>query len=206
MHREEPVVRARSLIAVAGLAALAALTGCATGRGARPAADLQLDPAVAPVRIVDLAGVNTRLFRDGLVYLGGQPDSLALRALADRGVRAVVNLRTPTEMQDRKSVPYDEPALARGLDLAYVTVPLGGEQFPYTPAAVDTFAAVLARAGGPVYLHCTVGARASWLWAAYLVRHRGWSPQAALDRGRQIGIGPDVLQQLSGRDLKVVPR
>jgi len=180
--------------------------GCASHHAMRPAPALQFDPAVAPQKIEDVSGINTRLFREGRVYIGGQPDSLALRALADRGVKAVVNLRTPEEMKDRKSVPYDEAALAKTLGLAYVSDPIGGDKYPYTPAAVDTFAAVLARASGPVYLHCLVGGRASYVWAAYLVRDLGWSPQAALERGRMIGIGPDMLQSLSGKEIKVVPR
>ncbi len=196
---------AASLVLLVLLGALGA-GGCASGRGARPSPAIGLDPSVPPQKIADVPGINTRLFREGRVYIGGQPDSLALRALAQRGVTTVVNLRTPPEVSDRKSVPYDEPALARALGLAYVADPVGGEQFPYAPAVVDTFAAVLARTSGPVYLHCAVGGRASWVWASYLVRHLGWSPQAALDRGRMIGIGPDLLQELSGKRLEVVPR
>lgn len=150
----------RTLVWAVTLGAAAVLGGCASGRGARPVPAIGLDPAAAPQKIEDVPGVNVRLFRDGRVYIGGQPDSLALRALAERGVKTVVNLRTPTEMADRKNVPYDEPALARELGLAYVSVPLGGSAFPYTPAATDSFAAVLARTTEPVFLHCTVGGRA----------------------------------------------
>lgn len=196
----------RTLVWAVTLGAAAVLGGCASGRGARPVPAIGLDPAAAPQKIEDVPGVNVRLFRDGRVYIGGQPDSLALRALAERGVKTVVNLRTPTEMADRKNVPYDEPALARELGLAYVSVPLGGSAFPYTPAATDSFAAVLARTTEPVFLHCTVGGRASYVWAAYLVRHHGWAPQAALDRGMKIGIGPDLLADLTGKKFEVVPK
>jgi uncharacterized protein (TIGR01244 family) len=157
-----------------------------------------------PAKVTDLEGVEARLYLDGRVYIAGQPSQAALARLKERGVTAVVNLRTPTEMADPKQVPFDEPAAAAALGLEYVSIPLNGRDFPYTTEAVDRFASVLERHPGPVVLHCASAVRASYLWAAYLMRHRGFSLDAALARGEAIGIAPSPLEGLTGRPVKLV--
>lgn len=157
-----------------------------------------------PVKVTDIEGVETRLFLDGRVYIAGQPSEAALAKLKERGVTAVVNLRTPAEMADPKQVPFDEAAAVAALGLEYVHIPLGGSDFPYRTEAVDRFAAVLDRHPGPVLLHCTVAGRASYLWTAYLIRHRGFTLEAALARGEAIGIAANPLAGLTGRPVKLV--
>jgi uncharacterized protein (TIGR01244 family) len=157
-----------------------------------------------PVKVTDLEGVEARLYLDGRVYIAGQPSEAALARLKERGVTAVVNLRTPTEMADSKQVPYDEAAAVAALGMEYVHIPLNGRDFPYTTEAVDRFAAVLGRHSGPVVLHCASAGRVSYLWSAYLIRHRGFSLDAALVRGEAIGIAPSPLEGLTGRPVKLV--
>jgi uncharacterized protein (TIGR01244 family) len=106
----------------------------------------------------------------GTAYVAGQPTADALRAMKADGVTTVINLRTQTEMDNRKQVPFDEAALVKELGMTYVHVPLGGPDTPYTPAAVDQVAAAIKASKGKVLLHCTVGWRASHMWAAYLMR------------------------------------
>ena len=57
-------------------------------------------PVVAqPQKIEDVEGITAEnLYLDGRVYIAGQPDEAALGKLAERGVTAVVNARTPSEM------------------------------------------------------------------------------------------------------------
>ncbi len=52
-------------------------------------------------------------------------------------------------------------------------------------------------------LHCTVAWRASYMWAAYLIRHGGLDLDAALARGRAIGLSPDPLEGLLGRPIRL---
>lgn len=160
--------------------------------------------ATDPDTVVDFPGFNVRIHREGRVTIAGQPTEDAVRELPRRGVTAVVNLRTPKEMSDTTQVAFDEARLVRELGLAYVQVPLGGADHPYTPAAVDSFAAVLDRYRGPVLLHCTVGGRASNLWAAYLVRRHGFDLAEAYARGQAMGIGQSPFGQLLGRKLQVI--
>lgn len=194
---------ARLTLAAAVLLGAAAAAVEAPPAPAFPAADLGVDRAAAPDSVGDWAGFNARLWRDGRVFIGGQPDSTALAGAKQRGITCVVNLRTPAEMADRKRVPYDEAATAEALGLEYVLLPMGDAQHPYTTAAVDSLAAALARHDGPVLLHCTVGWRAAHAWVAYLVRHQGWPFPEALARGERIAISESPFSGLLGRPVRL---
>ena len=139
-------------------------------QGSGADADPGIDRGRLPERVNTVAGVEQNLFRDGRVYIGGQPSQAALAAFRELGVTAVVNLRTPPEMEDRQRVPYDEAAAVAELGMEYISIPLGGAEHPYNPQAVDRLAKALADHPGPVLLHCTIGWRASYLWVAYLIR------------------------------------
>jgi uncharacterized protein (TIGR01244 family) len=125
----------------------------------------------------------------GPVYVSGQPSEAALRDLASRGVKTVVNLRTQREVDNRQQVPFDEAALLKELGMTYVHIPLGGPDTPYTPEAVEKFAAALDTTDGKVLLHCTVGWRASHMWAAYLVKHKGVTEAEAIKHAQAINYG-----------------
>jgi uncharacterized protein (TIGR01244 family) len=121
------------------------------------------------------------------VFISGQPTEQALRDLKGRGVTTVVNLRSPEEMTKR--VSFDEAALVKSLGMEYVYVPVRGTaDFPYSPAAVKSFATAMTGAKGKVLLHCTVAWRASHLWAAYLIQYRDVPVAKALEQARTINL------------------
>jgi len=125
------------------------------------------------------------------VFISGQPTEQALRDLKGRGVTTVVNLRSPEEMQKR--VSFDEAALVKSLGMEYVYVPVrGNAEFPYSPAAVKSFATAMTGAKGKVLLHCTVAWRASHLWAAYLIQYRDVPVAKALAQARTINLMDDM--------------
>jgi len=125
------------------------------------------------------------------VFISGQPTEQALRELHRQGVTTVVNLLTPEEMSKR--VPFDEAALVKELGMDYVYVPVrGNAEFPYSPAAVKSFAAAMSGAKGKVLLHCTVAWRASHLWAAYLIQDRDVPVATALQQARMINLMDDM--------------
>ena len=68
----------------------------------------------------------------------------------------------------------------------------GKPENPYSPKALDTFAAAMASADGKVLLHCTIAWRASHLWAAYLIRDRKVPVATALSQTRQINLMDDM--------------
>jgi len=189
-----------------GLAFCVLLGGCAVKveKAAENRPAVEADRSQLPQAVTGIEGMEKDLFRDGRVYIGGQPSEKSLVSLAEPGVKTVVNLRTPREMADRAQVPFDEAAEVARLGMEYVTIPIGGTEYPYNPQAVERFAEVLGRHSGPVLLHCRSGVRASYLWTAYLVRYGGLGLDAALARGRVCGIGPDPLEQMLDRPLKLV--
>lgn len=151
----------------------------------------------APVEVGERVETTTRVFRDGEVFISGQPTERTLRDLADDGVMTVVSCRTGLEMN---GVSFDEPALVDELGLRYAHIPMGGHD-GYTPAQVEAFARVLESADGPVYLHCASGGRARSLWLAYLVEHRNVSPDEAWARVKNIGGEPWSFERLLGRSV-----
>jgi uncharacterized protein (TIGR01244 family) len=167
-------------------------------------ADLKIDLEGRPVSVTDIEGVERNLYLDGRVYVAGQPSREALERFRKLGVTAVVNLRTPSEMENRERVPYDEAAAVADLGMEYVWIPLGGEDHPYKPDAVDRFARVLAEHQGPVLLHCTMGWRAAYLWVAYLIRDHGYSLEDGLARGQEIAIPPSPLEGFLDRPMRLV--
>lgn len=158
-------------------------------------------PVALPEAVADFPGVENAIYRAGPVYISGQPDALAFERFRKEGVRVVINLRTHREMDNRAIVPFDEANLLERLGMTYVHIPLG-DASSYRPEAVDQFAAALAAHEGKALLHCTVAMRTSWLWAAYLVRHRGTSVSEALRHGRRMELGADRLAGLVGGTIE----
>lgn len=175
--------------------------------GQQPAApadvDLGLEKDGLPREIDGFAGEVRGLWRDGRVFIAGQPDEAAFARFRELGVTVVVNLRTPTEMDNRTSVPFDEDVVVTGLGMEYVRIPVGGEDHPYSPDAVMRFAEVLEHHRGPVLLHCTVGWRASYLWSAYLIDYQGFSLAGAMARGEAMAISDLPIEGLLGRQIEL---
>lgn len=161
-------------------------------------------PGRLPVAVTDIPGVERGLYRDGRVFLAGQPNPAALARFRALGVTAVVNVRTPQEMANPALVPFNLPRLVAELGMEYVDIPFNGRDYPYTTAAVDRFAAVMERHRGPVLVFCNAAVRVSYLWAAYLVRHRGFDINTAMAHGRAAGIPPDPMAGLLGRQLRLI--
>ncbi len=156
------------------------------------AASLLLAPAAfaqAPLpQKLDLPGFQAVISDAGSVYVAGQPSEQALRDMAAKGVKTVISVRTVAEMNNRAQVPYDEAALAKELGMTFVNVPMGGPTSPYTPEALDQVIAAIKASDGEVLLHCTVGWRASHVWAAYLVKEKGLSYEEAIRQAEAINL------------------
>jgi uncharacterized protein (TIGR01244 family) len=148
--------------------------------------------------------VEGNLYLDGRVYISGQPDEAALAELRRRGLSVVVNTRTPAEVEDREKVPFDEGQVVRDLGMSYVSIPLGGDEHPYEPAAVERLAKVLDGNQGRVLIHCGFGGRAAYLWLAYLVQHADLSLERAMARGEAMMLKPHPISRLTGRRTKLV--
>ncbi len=165
--------------------------------------DIGIEGDGLPRELNGFDGEIRGLWRDGRVLIGGQPDESAFDRFQEMGVTVVVSLRSTSEMDDRERIPFDEAALVESLGMEYVHIPLGGDDHPYTPQAVDRLSDVLERHDGPVLIHCTVAWRASHMWAAYLVREQGFSLEDAMARGEAMAIGDLPVEGLLGRQVQL---
>ncbi len=154
-------------------------------------------------RSLNTDGFQVVLAVSGDVYIAGQPDKSGLARAKSFGVTTVVNLRTHRETDNRKIVPYDERESVTALGMKYVHIPQGGADTPYGPGAVDRFAEAIEAAEGKVLLHCTVAWRASHLWTAYLVKHKGMDLKEAVRHGRAVNFGALPLEGFLDEALTV---
>ena len=192
-------------IAAASVLAIFLIFGSVSGQETATGStvDIGIERNDLPRELNGFDGGIRGLWRDGRVLIGGQPDEPAFDRFQKMGVTAVVNLRSIVEMNDREKVPYDEAAVVDGLGMEYVHIPLGGDDHPYTPQAVDRLADVLEDHDGPVLIHCTVAWRASYLWAAYLVKEQGFGLDEAMARGEAMAISDLPIEGLIGRQIQL---
>jgi uncharacterized protein (TIGR01244 family) len=174
-----------------GLALLATpILAAATGAPATPAAPA---PAADPAPFVERA-----LAFDG-IRLAGQPAAADFATIKAAGVTRVISLRTPAE---RATLGFDDAAAARDAGLAYADLPIDGSG-GFTPEVLDAFSKAMAEGGGDLLLHCGSGARAGQLYAAWLVRERGLSPQEAMQRVAPLGLWPLPMERMLNRPLEL---
>ncbi|MBS1722007.1 MAG: dual specificity protein phosphatase family protein [Armatimonadetes bacterium] len=135
----------------------------------------------------------------GGILNASQPDEKKLRELAGEGVKTVVNLRGPQEMEMVKKNGFDEEAVCKELGLDYVSIPITGYQ-TFTPEALDKIGAAFENAKGKVLYHCQSANRTTLALVPYLVKFQGLS----LDEATKVGEAMrwnNMLAQLLGMDM-----
>ena len=138
------------------------------------------------------------LFHTGEFFIAGQPTLEELRWLRAAGVTLVVNIRSEAENKEFAATAFSEESLVKEMGLAYASLPVGGKE-SFSPRTVDGFAALLSGNKGQVLLHCASAGRATHLWMAYLVRHRGFEVNEAALVGRQMKFTLPFEDFLGGR-------
>jgi tyrosine-protein phosphatase SIW14 len=121
---------------------------------------------------------------DDHIYRGAQPINSGFQALAQLGIKTVVDLRDIGEHSQA-----DEQKLVTDLGMRYVSIPMQGMS---TPKA-DQVAAVLAllndTTSGPVFVHCKRGAdRTGTVIAVYRISHDSWQNKKALSEAKSYGM------------------
>jgi len=155
-----------------------------------------------PVKL-DVKGFQEVFAEVDNLYISGQPDKESFAKLKSEGVSTVVNLRTDSEMSNRENVPFDEKAVVDSLGMEYIHIPLGGTDNPYNNEALVKFGDAVTNAKGKVLIHCTVGRRASYMFAAYLIQFKGFSPNQAIEYAKAVNFGEWSLEGLLGKKLNV---
>lgn len=116
-----------------------------------------------------------------------QPTAEDFAAAKAAGYRTVVNFRP----LDEPGALADEQAVVEGLGMRYVAIPVKGHGVE--AAHADALDAVLADPSAqPCLMHCRSGTRAKAVWAIWLVRHGGATPDQALERAAHVGLSGDA--------------
>lgn len=171
-----------------------ALAACAATR------DKPAEVAAAPRPAPESAFVKARSFNR--IVVAGQPTLDDLKSLKERGIVHVFNVRGTEEMTV-ENIGYDERAELATLGIGYSTHPIDKAE-AYTPALLDAFAKQVEASDGKVLLHCTVGWRASNVYAAYAMKYLGKSPNEAVHLLADVGGWPHTLERLTGERLSLV--
>lgn len=118
------------------------------------------------------------------LYRGGQPDAQGFEQLKQLGIRTIVNLRNDDE----------ERRVVEALGMRYVALPVTLRPFGFgegfSRQLIQRFFEVVDDAeSGPVFVHCRHGRdRTGTMVALYRILRQGWTPEAAYDEARAIGM------------------
>jgi uncharacterized protein (TIGR01244 family) len=170
---------------------------------AAPAQRLAQRPIGTASRVADanLSAEFNNLSADGETYFGGWPTEAGLRAMAAKGVKLVVALKTPEQVQEARG--YDPRKVAADLGINLVVIPVSPGSF--SAADVEAFAAAYDASNGPVLIHCGSSSTVGGMWAGYLALKRGYTPEKALDAGRAAGLRDGPMSDAAERVVQSKP-
>ena len=113
---------------------------------------------------------------------GGQPRIEHFAKLKADGVKAVLNLRQPSEHRAE-----EERAAVEAAGLKYFNIPVVYRD--PTDAQVDEFLKITDDPSNrPMFIHCTAAIRVGAFWAIRRALRDGMSIDAALEDGRKVGL------------------
>ena len=122
------------------------------------------------------------------IYLAGQPSREDFQAFKERGVKAVVNLRTKEELD------WDEAKVLKDLDLQYHHIPIKSAD-ALTDETFDKLRKVFNdRDERPLLVHCAVASRVGAVWLAHRVLDDGVTYEAALAEAKTVGLKHPALE------------
>jgi uncharacterized protein (TIGR01244 family) len=130
----------------------------------------------------DFSNIKNFLRINDKICTGGQPSLDDLARLKADGVKAIINLRMPSEMNVE-----EESAKAKELGLRYFHIPFDNAN-PKSEAA-DEFLKVMADTSNrPVFIHCTSANRVGAFWMIYRVLKDGWKLEDAEEEAKKVGM------------------
>jgi protein tyrosine/serine phosphatase len=122
---------------------------------------------------------------DEHVYRGRQPSDEEFAALAQMGIKTVIDLRGGHFHRPR------EEKLARKSGLRYVQERFSGIFAPHDSQIAKILDAMEDSFNGPVFIHCKRGAdRVGVVIACYRIAHDGWTNEQAMEEATNGHISP----------------
>jgi len=123
---------------------------------------------------------------------GGQVTNAGIGQLAEKGYRAIINLRTAGEGVDLEA----EQKAVEAAGMAYYSIPISGRD--PDPAQVGKFLDLMkSLVAKRVYVHCATANRAGSLMLVELVLQDGLSIDDATAEAVRIGLRSDALKQFA---------
>ena len=113
---------------------------------------------------------------------GAQPKLEHLEMLKKDGVKAIINLRQPSEHRAE-----EEEAKAKELGLRYFNIPVAFGD-PKDEQATEFLKVTDDPANRPAFIHCAAGIRAGAMWMIRRVLRDGWTIEAAEKEAEKIGL------------------
>ncbi len=130
----------------------------------------------------DVPGIPKFLQVDSQFCTGAQPRLEAFAKLKADGIKAVLNLRQPSEHR-----AADEQAAVEAAGMKYFNIPV--QYRNPTDADVEQFLKITDDpANRPMFIHCTAAIRVGAFWAIRRAVRDGLTTDAALEEGRKVGL------------------
>jgi protein tyrosine phosphatase (PTP) superfamily phosphohydrolase (DUF442 family) len=126
------------------------------------------------------------------VGTGAQPTNVGFRKLAEKGYKAIVNLRTADEGYDLAA----EEKLIQQIGLRYFNVPVAGAE-PKADQARIFLKVMEELKDEKVFVHCTAANRVGGLMMIQRVLQEGISIEKAEEEAKQIGLRTDILRKFA---------
>ena len=125
-------------------------------------AQQQTSEASPKIKIKNFGQMDERFFR------GAQPKEKDYKALAQLGVRTIIDLREDPEAYERPTV--------ESLGMTYVNIPMIAKKYP-TPEALEAFLKTVNNpATGKFFVHCAGGRhRTGVMGAVYRIQFYNWN-------------------------------
>ena len=114
---------------------------------------------------------------------GGQPSLQHLEKLKADGVKAIINLRQPTEY-----AAAEEEAKAKALGLRYFNIPVSPTD-PKDEQASQFLKVTDDPENRPAFIHCRSAARVAAFWMIRRVLRDGWKIADAEKEAAKVGLG-----------------
>lgn len=175
------------------LALLVAVIGCSSAEVAKPTgepsgvpeelAGPEPAPARAALEVCEAQlGKTSPVHAVGNIYLAGQPEQADLAGIADRGIKRVVSLRKPGELD------WDEAAAVRAAGMEYVAIPFDGPEELTDEVFARAQQVLKENADEPLLLHCGRANRVGAVWMVHRVLDDGVGIDAALAEAKTVGL------------------
>jgi protein tyrosine/serine phosphatase len=116
-----------------------------------------------------VTGLNLKNFgsMDDVLYRGGQPSETDYKALADFGIKTIIDLRNDEESFAKSA--------AEAAGLRYFNISLNGVSAPTDEDVAKFLSIVNDPASGKIYMHCKAGIhRTGVMGAVYRINKDGW--------------------------------